>query len=61
MPGGIGSTSEGSDSVNRSPPTENSTSYWSSTLRTSGASRIIEPRNSGCEDGYDAVLGTNSV
>ena len=33
MPGGIGSTSDGSDSVNRSPPTENSTSCWSSTLR----------------------------
>ena len=59
--GGIGSTSEGSDSVNRSPPTENSTSYCSSILRTSGASRTIWPRNSGCELGNDAVFGTNSA
>jgi len=34
-------------------PDENSTSYCSSTLRTSGASRTIEPRNSGCEVGNE--------
>ena len=54
MPGGIGSMSDGSDSVKRSPPTENSTSYWSSTCahrRLGAHGRAAEQRMRGRERG----------
>ena len=57
---GIGSMSDGKDSVNRSPPTENSTSYWSRILRIGPCMRAIAPRNNGCDAGNDAVDGTSS-
>jgi hypothetical protein len=43
MPGGIGSVSDGSDSVNRSAPTENRTSCLSSNCRVAAAVRVTEP------------------
>ena len=56
-----GSMSDGNDSVNRSPPAENNTSYCSSTLRIGPCMRGIAPRNNGCEAGNEAVDGTSSL
>ena len=42
-PCGIGSTSEGSERVKRSPPTEQSRSYCMRKARIGGASRGNEP------------------
>ena len=39
--GGIGSTSEGSDIVKRSAPTENSRSYCSRAERSAGAGQVL--------------------
>ena len=60
-PGGIGSTSSGSESVKRSPPTENSKSWRIRSARIGGPVRGIEPAWSRWVNGNEHVLATPSV
>ena len=60
-PSGIGSTSEGSESVKRSAPIEQSRSWRIRNARIGGASRGNVPPLSGCENGKLQVEATPSL
>src|SRR4029453_16597657 len=53
MPSGIGSTSDGSESVKRSPPTEKRRSCPMSMLRMGGPRRGKGPAERGCGNGKE--------